>query len=72
MLIFLFYACEQYEQDCTEIDNCNDHNLTYFDLVYPSNFPSPNIPNDNPTTFEGVNLGRHLFYDPIFLKSLEE
>lgn len=65
LLIFLFYACEQYEQDCTEIDNCNNHNLTYFDLVYPSNFPSPNIPNDNPTTFEGVNLGRHLFYDPI-------
>ncbi|MCG6867710.1 MAG: di-heme enzyme [Gammaproteobacteria bacterium] len=29
----------------------------------PQGFPMPRIPADNPTTVEGVELGRHLFYD---------
>lgn len=37
--------------------------LTYIDLDVPSNFPEPIIPADNPTTEEGVRLGRHLFYE---------
>ncbi|MBK9639050.1 MAG: cytochrome-c peroxidase [Bacteroidetes bacterium] len=28
-------------------------------------FPKMPLANDNPVTVEGVNLGRHLFYDPI-------
>lgn len=32
-------------------------------LDYPSHFPEPIIPLDNPTTVEGVELGRHLFYE---------
>lgn len=34
-------------------------------LEYPDNFPILDIPSDNPTTVEGVLLGRMLFYDPI-------
>ena len=38
---------------------------TSLNLIYPSNFPTPAMPPWNPLTEEGVNLGRHLFYDPI-------
>ena len=31
----------------------------------PENFPPLEIPEDNPMTQEGVELGRRLFYDPI-------
>ena len=32
--------------------------------MLPSNFPgSPLLPADNPLTVEGVDLGRHLFYE---------
>ena len=36
-----------------------------YDLVQPVGFPSMFIPADNPLTIDGVELGRHLFYDPI-------
>ena len=36
-----------------------------YDLVVPDNFPTMEIPLDNPLTVAGVELGRHLFYDPI-------
>ncbi|AMJ66241.1 cytochrome-c peroxidase [Hymenobacter sp. PAMC 26628] len=37
---------------------------TPYALVLPSNFPgSPLLPADNPLTVEGVDLGRHLFYE---------
>ena len=38
---------------------------TPFDLVIPEGFPPPEIPEDNPMTIEGVDLGRRLFFDPI-------
>lgn len=31
-------------------------------------FGAMDIPEDNPTTVEGVDLGRHLFYDPLLSK----
>ena len=31
----------------------------------PSSFPQLEIPEDNPLTVQGIELGRHLFYDPI-------
>jgi cytochrome c peroxidase len=31
----------------------------------PDHFPQVPIPADNPQTYAGVQLGRHLFYDPI-------
>lgn len=37
---------------------------TPFYLELPNYFPTElNIPADNPLTFEGIELGRHLFYD---------
>jgi cytochrome c peroxidase len=38
---------------------------TPYELTSPSAFPPMNIPAENPTTQEGVALGRKLFYDPI-------
>jgi cytochrome c peroxidase len=35
------------------------------EIVVPDGFQKMRIPEDNPTTIEGVNLGRQLFYDPI-------
>ena len=39
------------------------HNATPYDLVIPPFFPPMDIPEDNPLTVEGVELGRHLFWD---------
>lgn len=36
---------------------------TPFDLDIPAGLPQMPIPADNPMTLEGVDLGRHLFYD---------
>lgn len=37
---------------------------TPYNLVVPSNFPAlPPVPTDNPTTVEGLALGRRLFYE---------
>jgi cytochrome c peroxidase len=36
-----------------------------FSLNIPSWMPQPVIPEDNPLTVDGIELGRRLFYDPI-------
>lgn len=36
---------------------------TPFELNLPRGFPKPNVPTDNPLTWEKVELGRFLFYD---------
>ncbi len=38
---------------------------TPYTLQYPNYFPPPQIPQDNPFTVEGVELGRKLYYDPV-------
>lgn len=38
---------------------------TPYDLDIPSYFPPMPIPPDNPTTVEGVELGRYLFYEEM-------
>lgn len=38
---------------------------TPFTIAKPAHFPDIPIPADNPTTVEGVALGKRLFYDPI-------
>jgi cytochrome c peroxidase len=41
-----------------------------YNLVYPTSFGSRfTIPADNPTTVEGVSLGRMLFYEPLLSKT---
>ncbi len=49
------------EGDLTDI--AYDPQEYVFDL--PDHFPGMVIPEDNPMTVAGVELGRHLFYDPI-------
>jgi len=41
---------------------------TPYNFVVPNFFPQPKFPKDNPLTVQGVQLGRHLFYDPILSK----
>lgn len=36
-----------------------------YELVIPEGFPQLAIPDDNPTTVQGVELGRKLYYDPM-------
>ncbi len=64
----------------TILSSCGDDNppggdstdltlITYspepYVLNIPDHFPEMIIPADNPMTVSGVELGRHLFYDPI-------
>jgi cytochrome c peroxidase len=55
---------------CSTDDNNSDEPVEVYDptpyaLVIPEGFPDMIIPEDNPMTVEGVELGRRLFYDPI-------
>lgn len=46
---------------------------TPYELTIPQFFPTKlNIPDDNPLTKEGVELGRHLFYDTRLSGDLDE
>jgi cytochrome c peroxidase len=66
----LYFSCgEDSTPTGPEID---PNDLTYigfapvpYDLVILEHFPQMIIPDDNPLTEEGVELGRRLFYDPI-------
>lgn len=49
----------------TDIAITGPSNPTPYDLVVPSYFPGPLIPETDPLTEQGVQLGRKLFYDPI-------
>jgi cytochrome c peroxidase len=60
MLIFLFASC---------IDSENEKSgPTPITIQLPERFPPMEIPENNPLTQEGVELGRMLFYDPILDK----
>jgi cytochrome c peroxidase len=41
----------------------DDSGATPWTWDLPPHFPIPAVPADNPMTVEGVELGRHLFYD---------
>lgn len=54
------------------LDGCKKHDpyledfsATPYQLKIPQGFPQMIIPDDNPMTVEGVQLGRKLFYDEI-------
>ncbi len=54
------------QQACRKDEEKNsDAQLTPYQLPVPSGFPPANIPSTNQLTVEGIELGRHLFYDPI-------
>lgn len=41
------------------------YNPESYEVTIPPHFPPLEVPADNPMTKAGVDLGRHLFYDPI-------
>ena len=41
------------------------YNPQSYTITKPDGFPSMFIPADNPMTVEGIELGQHLFFDPI-------
>ncbi len=57
LVLVFFIACKK-EKDYTGI-----YNPTYVALDLPFGFPAMDIPEDNPFTEEGIELGRHLFYE---------
>src|SRR5699024_6106646 len=50
----LLFSCKKNEVDMS---------ITPYELKIPSHFPAMPIPEDNPMSVEGVELGRKLFYD---------
>ena len=68
--VILFTALIACERDAKVIETISENDATptpYF-LDIPSNFSDMTIPADNPLTYEGIALGRKLFYDPILSK----
>ncbi len=58
--LFLLTSC--HKEDISETPIIVS--ATPYELVIPRYFPSSlNIPDDNPLTIEGIELGRYLFYD---------
>ena len=62
----IFISCE----DKIPVDQGRDlTSIPYQPVAYnieaPESFPILEIPNDNPMTVQGIDLGRKLFYDPI-------
>ena len=58
-ILFLSQCNKDSEPDPTPV-----HNPTPYEIPVPFGFPTNlNIPEDNPMTVEGIELGRYLFYD---------
>jgi cytochrome c peroxidase len=62
--IIVMSACGNDDVDDPRFDDAV-YDPTPYELVLPEGFPILEIPVDNPLTEEGVELGRHLYYDPI-------
>lgn len=67
ILITIASSCNQEPSDQkgeTDLTNIA-YSPSEYKIDYPSDFPKPATIPDNPLSDEGVQLGRHLFYDPI-------
>ncbi|MFP5469994.1 MAG: cytochrome-c peroxidase [Bacteroidia bacterium] len=60
--LVVFSSCKKEDKNTSETINVE---LTPYEVTYPDYFPVMTIPEDNPLTAEGINLGRKLYYDPI-------
>ncbi len=67
-VLFIAYSCDK-----TPSDDVSDvvYDPTPYDLLIPETFPILEIPADNPTTVEGIRLGRRLYYDSLLHKNQE-
>ena len=67
-LALLFSCCEDNPDITSEELLKITFNPVNYEVLVPEHFPPiPDI-EDNPMTVDGVNLGKHLFYDPILSK----
>ena len=69
ILAILFLACCR--EESPPIINSEDKNPTPLTLSYPGHFgfiSRPIIPANNPTTIEGVSLGKKLFFEKMLSK----
>ena len=69
IIMIFFFSCEKQEDvillvPC-EGDDCIIYETSPYPTPTPNGFPLMIIPDDNPLTFEGVALGKKLFFDPI-------
>jgi cytochrome c peroxidase len=63
-VVILWAACRDNESNLEDLTDI-PYNPKAYTIVKPAHFPQVPVPADNPMTYEGVQLGRHLFYDPI-------
>ena len=65
VIMVTFVSCKKDETAVITPDPIMEDNLTPYNVIYPSYFPTLTIPSDNKLTLEGVQLGRRLYYDTI-------
>jgi len=72
IILTIIIACGK-ENPVTGCDDCQEEDELIqaeydpqpYTIEVPDWMPDPFIPADNPMTVDGVELGRHLFFDPI-------
>lgn len=67
LTVFGFIACERESggEPVTGDLVQYPYNPQPYTIKKPAHYPEVPVPADNPMTYDGVQLGRHLFYDPI-------
>jgi cytochrome c peroxidase len=63
-VFFILIACQKEDINKGDLEHIS-YNPDFYTLDIPRHFPQMYIPADNPMTIQGIELGRHLFYDPI-------
>ena len=61
--LIIFFGCTKDKTEDPVVTTGDGH--THIHIPIPPGLPAMNIPADNPTTVEGIALGRKLFYDPL-------
>ncbi len=64
-LPLIWISCEREEPACDPVDDGGEliFDPTYVEIPIPDQFPPMSIPSDNPTTEEGIALGKKLFFE---------
>ena len=65
MNLFRYIIIFSFLFSCNPGDPQLEYNPTPYYINTPYAFPDMNIPSDNPMTYEGIFLGKKLFYDNI-------
>lgn len=62
-LVVLLVFVVEFVSSCKPDVQCSSSAATTHPIIPPFRFPEMNIPTSNPTTDEGIELGRYLFFD---------